>query len=68
MMGAVAASSVGARNGVSSLEAESSAGADCGSSRLGVESNSIFASFLRKPASTSSASASISVFLTARFL
>jgi hypothetical protein len=65
MMAAAAVSSVGARKGFSTGEAIPAAGADCGSASR-EEAASIAASLSRKPDSTLSASAAISVFLAAR--
>ncbi len=68
MTGAATESSVVPRKGFSIGGMVSSAREHCGLPRRAADVASIVASYSRKPASTRSASASISVFLAARFL
>ncbi len=67
-IGAAATASNAVRKGSLTREAASIAGPEFASPGRPLDANSIDASRSRKPASTASASASISVFLAARFL
>jgi len=68
MIGAAAAAFIAVRKGSPTAGAASIAGTEFASPWRSAAATSIFASLSRKPASTASASTSISVFLVARFL